>query len=120
MNFGGAARCHVSALITISRYTVAIEFDGGTDVKHTLKAEAGAYAIAGASASMRLKTGFAFNHLQVAVKFARDAHEIEQANITKPFGPRFDGMMEVGAGISGNGRRGVGSQRKRGASEHAR
>ena len=74
----------------------------------------------GPGVKVRIKTGFAFNHLQVAVKFARDAHEIEQANITKPFGPRFDGMMEVGAGISGNGRRGVGSQRKRGASEHAR
>ena len=52
-----------------------------------LEGRAGAYAIAGASASMRHKTGFAFNHLQVAVNCARDAHEIEQANIAKPFGP---------------------------------
>jgi hypothetical protein len=44
---------------------------------------------------MRLKTGFAMNHLQVAANSARQAYEIEQANANASFGPWFDGMMRL-------------------------
>jgi hypothetical protein len=41
----------------------------------------------------RIKTGFAVNHLIVAVHAARNAHSIEQANAEEPLGAWFDGMM---------------------------
>jgi hypothetical protein len=42
---------------------------------------------------LRLKTGFALTHLQVAAQSARLACTIEQENVGQPFGPWFDGMM---------------------------
>jgi hypothetical protein len=44
---------------------------------------------------LRLKTGFATNHLVVAAHSAREAYKIEQANVGEPFGEWFDGMMRL-------------------------
>jgi hypothetical protein len=44
---------------------------------------------------MRLKTGFAINHLQAAARAARDAYDVEQANATADFGRWFDEMMRL-------------------------
>src|ERR1700730_4067703 len=46
-------------------------------------------------AVLRVKTGFAVNHLLVAAHSARSAFEIEQANLTTRSGPWFDGMMRL-------------------------
>lgn len=48
-----------------------------------------------AQITARLRTGFSFNHLQVAVKAARDAHRIQSANVRAPFGPWFDGVLQA-------------------------
>jgi|SRR6185437_1348955 len=42
---------------------------------------------------MRLKTGFALNHLKAATNAARAAYKIEQANKGAAFGPWFDGLV---------------------------
>jgi hypothetical protein len=47
------------------------------------------------TAVLRLKTGFALTHLQVAAQSARLACTIEQENVGQPFGPWFDGMMRT-------------------------
>jgi hypothetical protein len=44
---------------------------------------------------MRLKTGFAVNHLQTAANSARHAYEIEKANANASFGPWLEGMMRL-------------------------
>jgi hypothetical protein len=53
------------------------------------------HAVSEMQAKLRLKTGFAFSHLQIATRSARDAHAVEQANMGAEFGPWFDGMMRL-------------------------
>ena len=62
---------------------------------YVLNAETGAYAMTTGSATFRLKTGFALNHLQVAADCAREAHKIERTNNVAEFGPWFDAMMRL-------------------------
>jgi hypothetical protein len=46
-------------------------------------------------AVLRLKSGFAATHLQVAAQTARDAYEIESEHVGEGIGPWFDGMMRL-------------------------
>jgi hypothetical protein len=63
--------------------------------KYLLNAETGTYAVSTSRATLRLKTGFALNHLQVAADSARQAYKVEQTNRDTEFGPWFDGMMRL-------------------------
>lgn len=62
-------------------------------IDYVMEPEPGRLSLMGGGPTLRLKTGFAANHLLVAVELARAAHEIEKANADAPFGPWFDGMM---------------------------
>ena len=48
-----------------------------------------------ATAVLKVRSNFATNHLKVAAKSARDGHLIEHENAQEPFGPWFDGMMQL-------------------------
>jgi DNA-binding transcriptional regulator YdaS (Cro superfamily) len=61
----------------------------GSSVKASSAAE---FAV---QATSRLKTGFAVNHLQAAVKAARDAHRIQSEHVGAAFGSWFDGMLQT-------------------------
>jgi hypothetical protein len=43
----------------------------------------------------RLKTGFAFSHLQIATRSARDAYKVEKESAGATFGPWFDEILRV-------------------------
>jgi hypothetical protein len=45
------------------------------------------------SIKLSLRSNFAVNHLRVAMRDARNAHGVEQANDTSKFGAWFDDMM---------------------------
>ncbi len=48
-----------------------------------------------AQVTARLRTGFSIKHLQVALKCAREAYRIQSEHLGAPFGPWFDGVLEV-------------------------
>jgi hypothetical protein len=73
------------------RRSLAVEIGKGT----TTGLVAVTQAKCTATAVLRLKTGFALTHLQVAANSARQAYKIEQANANAPFGSWFDGMMQL-------------------------
>src|SRR5690242_13524083 len=52
-----------------------------------------AFGSASASATATVRRNFAIRHLRAAVRAAREALAIEQANLSEPFGPWFEGMM---------------------------
>jgi DNA-binding transcriptional regulator YdaS (Cro superfamily) len=58
----------------------------------SLKASSAEFAV---QATARLKTGFAVNHLQAAVKAARDAHRIQSEHVGAAFGSWFDGILQT-------------------------
>ena len=64
-------------------------------VDYAMEAGAGKLSLTGASTVLRLKTGFAFSHLQIATHSAQNAYKIEQAHAGEPFGEWFSGMMRV-------------------------
>jgi hypothetical protein len=45
------------------------------------------------SVSMSVRTNLALHHLRSSARAARDAYDVEQANLNTPFGPWFDNMM---------------------------
>jgi len=68
--------------------------DGGERMRRTVKAAGRAVGKSSAQATMRLKTGFAMNHLKVAHRCALTASQIEDANNPAILSTWFDEMMQ--------------------------
>lgn len=81
-----------TAAVAIARSDVSVV---GINRESAMKATGTAKGTATATGVMRLKTGFAINHLQAAARAARDAYDVEQANATADFGRWFDEMMRL-------------------------